>query len=151
MPNNTYGVVWNPTLNALPQDERGYYKLSHIAAPNRQSIGEPYFRILNVVANTVSPSVGQPWTTANIVAGTLKFSGREIPDGNANGTNTIFTLAHGTVDPASFSGTINDIPLGSNPNVDYTLSGGTNQILTLSAAPAINSEFYVYYAYGTAI
>jgi hypothetical protein len=147
MPNNTYQTVWNPTLNALPQDERGYYKLSVIAAPNRQSVGEPYFRVLNVVANSVSPSTGHPWTTANIAAGTIQISGQEVPTGVKNGSNQNFTLKHGTVDPTTVFVTINDRILIINQ--DYTISGGTNQNLTLlDIAPKPLDWFFAYYAYG---
>lgn len=148
MPNNTYQTVWNPTLNALPQNERGYYKLSKIAAPNRQSVGEPYYRVLNQVANTVSPSTGHPWTTANITAGTIQFSGQEIPAGIKNGSNQNFTLKNSNVDPSTVFTTINDQILVMN--VDYTISGATNQNLTLlDTAPKSSDWFFVYYAYSS--
>ena len=142
MPNNTYKTVWNPTLNALPQNQRGYYKLSHIAAPNRQSVGQPYYRVLNVVANTTSPSVGNPWTTANI--SNIHFSGQETPLGNINGTNTNFTLANGKVDPATLLIIINGSAVSS-----YSVSGATNQNITFTSAPSKQSTIYAYYAYGT--
>jgi hypothetical protein len=144
MPNNTYKTVWNPTLNALPQDERGYYKLSQIAAPNRQSVGQPYFRVLNQVANTHSPSTGHPWSTANI--SNIQFSGQETPIGAIDGSNKNYSLRHGKVDPATFFATVNDKILVST--VDYTLTGATFQTLSLTNAPAKSSWFFVYYAYG---
>ncbi len=142
MPNNTYQTVWNPTLNALPQDERGYFKLANIAAPNRQSVGEPYFRVLNVVANTHSPSTGHPWQTANI--SNINFSGQETPAGNINGSNRNFTLAKGKVDPATLSIVINDQVI-----TNYAVSGATNQDITFGFAPANNSVIFAYYAYGS--
>lgn len=145
MSNNTYKTVWNPTLNALPQDERGYYKLSVIAGPNRRSTGEPYFRPLNVVANTVSPQTGQPWQTANI--SNIAFSGQEAPAGNINGINTNFTLAHGTVDPLTLTIVINDQLQIINTN--YVVSGATKQNITFTVAPARLSNLHAYYAYGT--
>jgi len=140
--NNTYKTVWNSTLNALPQNQRGYYKLSIIAGPNRQVAGEPYFRPLNVVANTVSPQTGQPWQTANI--SNIHFSGQEVPVGNINGINTTFTLAHGKVDPLTLTITINGVP-----SVNYTVSGATNQSITFSSAPLKQSQIFAFYAYGT--
>jgi len=151
MPNNTYQTVWNANLNALPQNERGYYKLSQIAAPNRQSVGEPYFRVLNVIGNTVSPNTGHPWQTTNI--SNISFSGQEVPSGNINGTNKNFTLAHGTIDPATLTIIINGDPLTNN--IDYTVSGATNQNITFTNAPgnilipnANTLQMYAYYAYG---
>jgi hypothetical protein len=143
--NNTYKTVWNPILNALPQDQRGYFKLSQIASPERQKLGTNSFRPLNVVGNTHSPLTGHPWITANIA--NIKFSGQEIPVGNINGINKNFSLAHGKIDPSTISITINDIPLTINS--DYSLSGATNQSLSFSSAPLINSKIYAYYIYGT--
>jgi hypothetical protein len=143
--NNTYKTVWNSTLNALPQNERGYYKLSVIAAPNRQVSSEPFFRPLNVVANTVSPQTGHPWRTANI--GNLSFSGQEVPAGIVNGINPNFTLAHGTVDPLTLTININDSP--QIINVNYTVSGGTKQNIAFATAPANLSIIHAYYLYGS--
>lgn len=63
--NNTYrdGGVWNRALNALPKNERAAYKETMVAQVNRQYIGTPMYRKLNVWVNTHSPTVGHPWTT----------------------------------------------------------------------------------------
>lgn len=69
MANNTYqnvallGKNWNEILNALPKSERRLYKLTMIAALERQKMGTPSYRILNeIIGNgTFSPTVGHPW------------------------------------------------------------------------------------------
>lgn len=65
--NNTYndGGKWNKALNALPQNQRGAYKCANIAQVERQKIGTPSYRILNVYINTHSPVVGHPWQVSN--------------------------------------------------------------------------------------
>jgi hypothetical protein len=143
--NNTYKTSWNANLNALPQDQRGYYKLSVIAGVERQKVGTNSFRPLNVVGNTVSPQTGQPWQTANI--SNISFSGQEVPAGLVNGVNKNFTLANGTVDPLTLTMNINSSPL--TINIDYTISGGTNQNIAFASAPANSSIIHAYYAYGT--
>ena len=72
--NNTYndGGLWNRLLNSLPKDQRRDYKEKNIAQVNRQYIGTPMFRILNIYANTHSPVNGHPWiesavSTANLL------------------------------------------------------------------------------------
>lgn len=145
MANNTYQTVWNPTLNDLPKDERGYYKLSQIASPERKKVGTNSFRPLNVVANTVSPSTGHPWTTANLSS--INFSGIETPNGNINGINTEFILKNGTVDPITLTIIIDDKL--QQINSDYLVSGVTNQNITFASAPTKNSIIYAYYGYGT--
>ncbi|VVC05063.1 Uncharacterised protein [uncultured archaeon] len=145
MANNTYQTVWNPTLNTLPQNERGYYKLSQIAAPERQKIGTNSYRPLNVVANTVSPTVGHPWTTQALA--NVNFSGQETPTGNVNGINATFYLANGTVDISTLTITVDD--LLQIQNQDYTISGATYQTIQFIDAPSKKSIIYAFYAYGT--
>jgi hypothetical protein len=75
MANNTYqnvallGINWNEILNALPQSERGAYKLANIASPERQKFGTNSFRPLDVfnAPGTVSPMTGQPWTLTSFL------------------------------------------------------------------------------------
>jgi len=100
---------------------------------------------LNIVANTVSPQTGNPWTTSNI--SNISFSGQEVPSGNINGINTNFTLAHGTVDPLTLLITINDQPLVDN--INFTVSGISKQTITFTTAPPNKSKIFAYYAYGT--
>ena len=147
MSNNTYndGGKWNKALNALPKDQRGYYKLSVIAAVERQKMGTNSFRPLNVVANTHSPQTGHPWQTANIT--NVRASSREVPSGIINGVNTNFSVAHGTVDPLTMFITIDDVPL--NQGTDYVISGATKQNIAFVIAPANNSIIYTYYGFGT--
>jgi hypothetical protein len=59
--NNTYKQIWNPILNALPKSQRREFKETMIAQPNRQMVGTPMYRVLNVFVDTVSPTVGHPW------------------------------------------------------------------------------------------
>jgi hypothetical protein len=67
--NNTYnnvatlGINWNALLNALPKADRKAFKCSTVAQPMRQATGTPMYRPLNVFNNSVSPTVGHPWTT----------------------------------------------------------------------------------------
>jgi hypothetical protein len=57
------GSNWNAILNAMPKNQRRLLKLMYIAAPERQKVGTPSYRILNVYAGTTSPVKGHPWTT----------------------------------------------------------------------------------------
>lgn len=57
------GINWNSILNSFPQSQRKFVKLLWIAEQERQKVGTPSYRILNVFANTVSPTQGHPWTT----------------------------------------------------------------------------------------
>ena len=61
----SYQQVFNATLNALPKDQRRDYKLTNIAAVDRQQVGTPSYRTLNQYTSpgTVSPAVGHPWTS----------------------------------------------------------------------------------------
>jgi hypothetical protein len=86
--------------------------------------------------------MGNPWTTANI--SNIQFSGQETPIGIINGVNKNFTLAHGNVVPSTLTIIINDSPI-----LSYGLSGGSNQNIAFSVAPANNSVIFTYYAYGT--
>lgn len=141
------GINWNAILNSMPQNERGPFKEIWIAQPERQDQNTAGFRPLNVWANTHSPQTGQPWQTANISL--INFSGQEIPTGNINGTNTNFTLAHGTIDPITLTVVLNGTPLIINEQ--FTVSGGTNQNITFATAPPSKAQLFVYYAYGTPV
>lgn len=57
------GFNWNAILNAMPKNQRRLFKLMYIASPERQKVGTPSYRILNVYAGTTSPVKGHPWTT----------------------------------------------------------------------------------------
>lgn len=66
MANNNYrnclepgGSNWNDILDALPKNQRGPYKLQYIAQIERQKIGTPSFRILDVYDSTLPQ--GRPW------------------------------------------------------------------------------------------
>jgi hypothetical protein len=67
--NNTYrnqfnpATNWNVILNAMPKANRRNYKEVTVAQANRQQIGTPMYRKLNVFDNSVSPVQGHPWTT----------------------------------------------------------------------------------------
>lgn len=63
--NNTYrdGGVWNAALNALPKDQRKAYKCTTVVQPMRQAVGTPMYRPLNIFVNSVSPTVGHPWSS----------------------------------------------------------------------------------------
>jgi hypothetical protein len=67
--NNTYrdGGVWNTALNALPKSERRLYKLTMIAALERQKIGTPSYNPFNVIIGngTFSPIIHRPWSLGN--------------------------------------------------------------------------------------
>lgn len=84
MSNNTYKTIWNPILNALPQNQRGAYKCANIAQVERQKVGTPSYRILNVYVGTVSPVVGHPWTTSGEINASYAFQDSL--------TSTIYTL-----------------------------------------------------------
>ena len=143
MSNNTYKTVWNANLNALPQDQRGYYKLSMIAEVERKKLIPitNSYRPLNIVANTASPWCGCPWKTAHIA--NINFSGQETLIGTINGVNANFSLAHGNVDTGTLLITINNAPA-----TNYVISGTSNQNIAFNTAPGNLSVIFAYYAYG---
>jgi len=61
---NSYEVVWNATINALPKADRRDFKLIEICQLNRQDRVHGGYRILNVFVDSYSPVVGHPWTTS---------------------------------------------------------------------------------------
>lgn len=57
------GINWNSILNSVPQSQRKSLKEIWIAQQERQKVGTPSYRNLNVYIGSVSPAVGHPWTT----------------------------------------------------------------------------------------
>jgi hypothetical protein len=55
------GINWNAILNSYPQSQRRFIKEIWIAQLERQKVGTPSYRPLNVFINTVSPTIGHPW------------------------------------------------------------------------------------------
>jgi hypothetical protein len=134
------GINWNSILNSLPQSSRKAFKCLYIASPERQAVGTNGYRILNIFANTVSPTIGHPWSYVS-----QGVSYEETPNGFINGTNTIFNLQYGIVDTQTVLITLNGDAL--TQGVDYNISGGTNQIITFTFAPASGSVILASYSY----
>ena len=55
------GINWNSILNSVSQSNRRFIKEIWVAQQERQKIGTPSYRPLNVFINSVSPQPGHPW------------------------------------------------------------------------------------------
>jgi hypothetical protein len=87
------GTNWNAILNSLPKSQRRLFKLIHIAQPERQKIGTPSYRILNVYIGTVSPTQGHPWAMSGDIEPILNSTITPLNISLSTSGNT--TVAHG--------------------------------------------------------
>lgn len=158
--NNTFnntelGTNWNSILNALPKNQRGLYKLTHIAEPERQKVGTPSFRILNVYAGTHSPTVGHPWAVPQTSVGLIDATSLipytiTVTQGSLMVTQAGATGAGLLVFKDIMTGNLFSISISSATMLLNSYTGPIPSIASLVLVDTVTNKFYnLYVSNGT--
>jgi hypothetical protein len=75
------------------------------------------------------------------------FAGNENPTGNIDGSNTIFTLSNIIVIEDSIVLVKNGVTLTNN--IDYSITGASNQTILMNIAPIVGDSLTAFYEYAT--
>lgn len=154
----TQMMCWNDTVVGDVDGINMVFELSNAPDPiaslmfyvngvlQKQGWGDDYSLVGKMIGMTYSPSEGSSITatytyTASALPGS-SIAWTEIPIGEADGTNQVFTLAHIPVPPAALMFHYNGVL--QRPELDYVLSGS---VVTMTFVPNLGSKMIATYPY----